>query len=118
MKGIVDKLCKVHAQILESEKLELKKNMQTSEQKESGQSQESPSCNTLAPKIRRHYKLTFKSSFEVWIDCLNTKLTSWGSRNLIDPSQSALIGISEPENNIRKNLVKDIIINHIDEEYH
>lgn len=117
LKEIVNRLCKVHAHMLDSEKLKLK-SKQASEQRVSVQSQEGLSCNNLAPKIQRQYRLTSKSSYEVWMDCLNTELTSWGLLDLIDPSQPAPTGISETEIKRRKNSVKDIIINHIAEEYH
>ncbi|XP_044596960.1 uncharacterized protein LOC123273585 [Cotesia glomerata] len=117
LKEVVDRLCKVHSHMLEVEKSRLK-NMQTPEQRGSGPSQEVSNSSNLVPKIQRQYKLTSKSNYEVWIDCLNTELTSWGLLDLIDPNQSVLTGLSELEIKLRKNSVKDIIINHIDEEYH
>ena len=106
--------------MLESEKHKLK-SMQESEQKAITRVSKVESCANLInkrPKIQRQYKLTSKSCFEVWMDCLETELTSWGLLDLIDPSQPAPIGFSEVDTIQRKNSVKDIIISHIDEDYH
>ncbi|XP_044755108.1 uncharacterized protein LOC123314061 [Coccinella septempunctata] len=125
LKEVVNILGKVHQNMLESEREKLSRK-QNSEHRAALQSQrvashlpqESPSCSNSAPKIQRQYKLTSKSSFEVWIDSLNTELISWGLLDLIDPSQPGPAEISESETRLRKNSVKDIIINHLDEEYH
>ena len=72
----------------------------------------------LRPKIQRNYKLTSKASFEVWLDCLKTELTSYLLLYLIDPKVPAPANISEVDICLRKNSVKDIIMSHIDEDYH
>ena len=74
--------------------------------------------NIRPPKIQRNYLLTSKTSFKVWLDSLKTELTSWMLLDLIDPRLSPPTGLSENEIVLRKNSVKDIFINHIDEDYH
>lgn len=68
--------------------------------------------------IKRDYKLTQKSNFDLWIDYLRSDLMSNDLLDVIDSKNK------DPENlsaNIiakRKNIVRDIIINHLDENYH
>ena len=71
----------------------------------------------MRPKIQRNYKLTTKASFEVWLDCLKTELTSWLLLDLIDPNVPGPSGFLEIELALRKNSVKDIIISHIEKDY-
>lgn len=118
-KEVVDNLCKIHNRVLESERLKL--NNKEAEQRVNMQSQEFSGGNNVTnarPKIQRQYKLTSKSSLEVWLDCLKTELTSWSLLDLIETDHPAPTGISESEVMLRKNSVKDIIISHIDEDYH
>lgn len=106
--------------MLESEKHKLK-SLQGSEQKANAQVQDGggySNVTSIRPKIQRQYKLTSKSNFEVWMDCLKTELTSWSLLDLIDPNQPTSEGFSESEMMLRKNSVKDIVISHIDEDYH
>lgn len=76
------------------------------------------SQNSSQILIKRDYKLTQKSNFDLWFDCLKSELMS---NDLLDVINSDVVG---PENLTvfqsfkRKSLVRDVIINHLDEGYH
>lgn len=125
VKEAIDKLALAHSKVLENEKSKLlkqsKRLMQSSENKTPNAEATGFCMNNsirMRPKIQRNYKLTSKASFEVWLDCLRTELTSWMLLYLIDSKISKPTGVSDIETTLRKNFVKDIIISHIDEEYH
>ena len=122
VKEAVDKLAVAHNKVLEAEKSKLK-SMQPLEHKAHNNQDVHEASSTsnilnMRPKIQRNYKLTSKTSFEVWFDCLKTELTSWMLLYLIDPKIPEPTGLSEIEVILRENSVKDIIISHIDEDYH
>ena len=68
--------------------------------------------------INRDYKLTPKSSFDLWIDYLRSELISNDFLDVIDSQIDAPQNLNETKISKRKNFVRDIIINHIDENYH
>ncbi|XP_052738350.1 uncharacterized protein LOC128198214 [Bicyclus anynana] len=121
IKSAVDNINLAHKRVLEAERQKLK----NIEVQKAGQIKEMPAGQTFAnttmqliPKIQRTYKLTSKSSYEVWLDCLRTELTSYQLMYLIDSSLPGPVGLTGVELALQKNFVKDIIISHIDEEYH
>lgn len=119
IKDAVNKLESVQKMVLESKKSRLR-SLQIEPRVEEIQNvvMKSNNNSTFAmPKVQRSYKLTSKTSFEVWLDSLKTELTSWSLLDLIDSKLSGPSGLSEADIILRKNSVKDII-NHIDEDYH
>ena len=67
--------------------------------------------------VKREYKLTQKSNFDLWVDCLKSELTSNDLLNVIDSKIQGQENLSEQKVLERKSLVRDIIINHLDENY-
>ena len=66
--------------------------------------------------MKREYKLIQKSNFGLWVNCLKSELT-----NLLDVIDSKIQGqenLSEQKVLKRKSLVRNIIINHLYENYH
>ncbi|XP_039307720.1 uncharacterized protein LOC120358237 isoform X1 [Solenopsis invicta] len=68
--------------------------------------------------IKREYKLTQKYNFDLWMDYLKSELTNNDLLDVIDLSIKSPENLSELEIVKRKGLVRDIIINHLDESYH
>ena len=124
MKDALDKLVLAQKNMLDMERAKLHSMQNTEDRVRSNQDYYvEPKPNNLMismrpPKIQRNYLLTSKASFEVWLDSLKTELTSWMLLYLIDPKLPQPTGLSEIEIALRKNSVKDIIISHIDEDYH
>lgn len=115
-----------HQKILNEKRQRMKK---IEEEKAAERSKQMSTCQIVGqtsttntvyrmPKIQRSYKLTHQSSYEVWLDSLKTELTSYQLLDLIDSTIPEPTGVTEVETALRKNPVKDIIISHIDEEYH
>ena len=121
IKEAIDRLALAQRNMLEAEKLKLKTKEKDEQRMNKTSGNERLTSNNaigMRPKIQRNYKLTTKASFEVWLDCLKTELTSWLLLDLIDPKVPGPTGLSETELALRKNSVKDIIISHIEEDYH
>lgn len=74
--------------------------------------------NSSKINIKREYKLTQKSNFELWMDYLNSELQSNDLLDVIDSNIDCPANLSENVILKRKSLVRDIIINHLDENYH
>ncbi|KAL1509337.1 hypothetical protein ABEB36_004093 [Hypothenemus hampei] len=68
--------------------------------------------------IKRDYNLSQKTNFELWLDYLKSELQSNDLLDVIDDSIKNTENYSEYMIQKRKGLVRDIIINHIDENYH
>ena len=68
--------------------------------------------------IKRDYKLTTKTNFDLWIDYLKSELTSNDLLDIVDSTSESPENISENKMLKRKSLVRDIIISYIDENYH
>lgn len=68
--------------------------------------------------IKRDYKLTQKSNFDLWQDYLKSELTSNDLLDVIDDNVRGPQDLSEMKSLKRKRIVRDIIINHLDEKYH
>ncbi|XP_071581408.1 LOW QUALITY PROTEIN: uncharacterized protein [Temnothorax nylanderi] len=68
--------------------------------------------------IRREYKLTQKSNFDLWMDYLKSELINNDLLDVIDSNIESPENLSELKVAKRKSLVRDIIINHLDENYH
>ncbi|CAD6233961.1 GSCOCG00012445001-RA-CDS, partial [Cotesia congregata] len=68
--------------------------------------------------IKRDYKLTQKSNFDIWYDYLKSELTSHELLEVLESKSTNNTESPEPMLDKKKNLVRDIIINHIDEYYH
>ena len=67
--------------------------------------------------IKRDYKLTNKSNFNTWLDSLNSELASNDLKENID--QHEKFANDNTEKVVKqKQLIRDIIINHIDDHYH
>lgn len=113
VKEIVDKLVQANKTGLENEKSRLRMPISSHVNAQ----HHSQNTQNMRPTIQRNYELTAKSSYEVWLDCLKTELTSWSLLDLIDPSVPGPIGLPDKEKTQRKNYVKEIIITHINEDY-
>ncbi|TGZ51681.1 Uncharacterized protein DBV15_12362, partial [Temnothorax longispinosus] len=68
--------------------------------------------------IRRKYKLTQKYNFDLWMDYLKSELMNNELLDVIDSNIESPENLTELKVAKRKSLVKDIIINHLDENYH
>uniref|UniRef100_A0A1Y1LTU8 CCHC-type domain-containing protein n=1 Tax=Photinus pyralis TaxID=7054 RepID=A0A1Y1LTU8_PHOPY len=68
--------------------------------------------------IKRNYKLTQKVPLNVWYDYLNSELSAYDVLNVINENPSQTKFYSSEELQRRKHVVRDIIINHVDEHYH
>lgn len=68
--------------------------------------------------IKRDYKLTQKSNFDIWFDYLKSDLTSHNLIDVLDANMSSNDNLSESIMDKRKCYVRDIIINHLDKTYH
>ena len=68
--------------------------------------------------VKREYKLTQKSNFDLWVDCLKSELTSNDLLDVIDSKIQGQENLSKQNVLKRKSLVRDIIFNHLDEHYH
>ncbi|XP_039312239.1 uncharacterized protein LOC120359298 isoform X2 [Solenopsis invicta] len=68
--------------------------------------------------IKREYKLTQKYNFDLWMDYLKSELTNNDLLDVIDLSVTSPENLSESKIIKRIALVRDIIINHLDESYH
>ncbi|XP_011858481.1 PREDICTED: uncharacterized protein LOC105556037 [Vollenhovia emeryi] len=68
--------------------------------------------------IRREYKLTQKSNFDLWMDYLKSELMNNDLLDIIDSNIKSPENLSELKLAKRKSLVRDIIINHLDENCH
>ncbi|XP_071576351.1 uncharacterized protein, partial [Temnothorax nylanderi] len=74
--------------------------------------------NSQRLHIRREYKLTQKSNFDLWMDYLKSELMNNDLLDVIDSNIEGPENLSELKVAKRKSLVRDIIINHLDENYH
>ncbi|XP_071641811.1 uncharacterized protein [Temnothorax longispinosus] len=74
--------------------------------------------NSQRLHIRREYKLTQKSNFDLWMDYLKFELMNNDLLDVIDSNIESPENLSELKVAKRKSLVRDIIINHLDENYH
>ncbi|XP_071580684.1 uncharacterized protein [Temnothorax nylanderi] len=74
--------------------------------------------NSQRLHIRREYKLTQKSNFDLWMDYLKSELMNNDLLDVIDSNIESPENLSELKVAKRKSLVRDIIINHLDENYH
>ncbi|XP_071644907.1 uncharacterized protein [Temnothorax longispinosus] len=74
--------------------------------------------NSQRLHIRREYKLTQKSNFDLWMDYLKFELMNNELLDVIDSNIESPENLSELKVAKRKSLVRDIIINHLDENYH
>ena len=67
--------------------------------------------------IKRDYKLTSKSNFEIWMDHLSSELASNDLKEIIEKPEKFKNDKSEKTRKM-KILVRDIIISHLNEQYH
>ena len=67
--------------------------------------------------IKRHYKLSNKSNLNTWLDSSNSELASNDLKEIIDQHEKFANDNSEKVVK-QKQLIRDIIINHIDDHYH
>ena len=74
--------------------------------------------NSSKLNIKRDYKLTQKAVLNVWLDYLHSELRSNDLLDIIDEKVRAPVNLDESEAEKRSSLVRDIIINHLDEYYH
>jgi len=74
--------------------------------------------NSPKINIKRDYKLTQRSNIDIWLDYLKSELMSNELLDVIDTKVSGPDNILEVKAIKRKSLVRDIIINHLDECYH
>ena len=74
--------------------------------------------NNSKLNIKRDYKLTQKGVLNVWLDYLHSELRSNDLLDIIDDKVQAPLNLTEKEVEKRNSLVRDIIINHLDEYYH
>ena len=74
--------------------------------------------NSSKLNIKRDYKLTQKVVLNVLLDYLHSELRSNDLLDIIDDKEKAPINLNEKESEKRNSLVRDIIINHLDEYYH
>ena len=81
------------------------------------QSIETKSSSTKL-NIKRDYKLTQKVALNVWLDYLNSELRSNDLLDIIDDKTPHPVNVELHDLEKRKSLVRDIIINHLDEYYH
>ena len=81
------------------------------------QSLDAKSNNTNL-NIKRDYKLTQKVALNVWLDYLNSELRSNDLLDIIDDKTPHPLNLEMHDLEKRKSLVRDIIINHLDEYYH
>lgn len=72
--------------------------------------------NTIS--IKMDYKRTGKSDINLWYDSLKSELRSNDLLDVIDESITPPIILSESTTNKRQNIVRDIIINRLDDSYH
>lgn len=68
--------------------------------------------------FKRDYKLTSKSNINIWFDCLKSELTTKELIDAIDDSVSITRVLTSDDMIKRKNIVRDIMISHLDKEYH
>ena len=68
--------------------------------------------------VKREYKLTQKSNYHLWLDCLKSGLMSNNLLDVIDSKTRDQENLSEQIVLKRKSLVRDITINDLDENYH
>lgn len=70
--------------------------------------------------IKREYELSQKSNFDIWLDYFKSDLKSICNDilDIIDLSVKGPKKLSSKITLKRKNIVRDIIINHLDESYH
>lgn len=68
--------------------------------------------------IRRDHKLTVKTKLELWLDYLRSELRTNDLLDVIYEEIEGKEGLSEKIILKRKSIVRDIIINHLDENYH
>ena len=68
--------------------------------------------------VKREYKLTQKSNFDLWLDSLKSELMSNDLLDVIDSKTRGQENLSEQIVLKRKSFMRDIIINHLHENYH
>ena len=81
------------------------------------QSLEAKNSNTNL-NFKRESKLTQKVAINVWLDYLNFELRSNDLLDVIDDKITQPPNLEKHDLEKRKSLVRDIIINHLDEYYH
>ena len=69
-------------------------------------------------QVKRDYKLTKNSKIDLWIDLFKSELLANELLDVVDPDSPRAVMYSDAAMKKRKGLVRDIIVNHIDEEYH
>ncbi|EFA12588.1 hypothetical protein TcasGA2_TC001827 [Tribolium castaneum] len=74
--------------------------------------------NNSKISIRREIKLSQKTNFNLWLDYLRSELQSNDLLNVIDSDLKSVKSNSEQTVLKRNALVRDIIINHLDEDCH
>lgn len=67
--------------------------------------------------VKRDFKLTTKTRYEVWLDQMNSELRARGLLDLTDTSAFTFRRFSETENHVRKGYARDIILQRIDDSY-
>ena len=70
------------------------------------------------PNIKREYKLTYETNFDLWMDRLRSELMTNDLLFVIDSNDELLATLKEDCLTKRKALVRDIIVSHLDEQYH
>ncbi|XP_058791036.1 uncharacterized protein LOC131664165 [Phymastichus coffea] len=74
--------------------------------------------NVAKDNFKREYKLTRNMNLNIWFDYLNSELEARDLLDVIDPSTSCAKPYDTFEKSRRNKIVRDIIINHLEEDYH
>ncbi|XP_058810842.1 uncharacterized protein LOC131675743 [Phymastichus coffea] len=74
--------------------------------------------STSKASFKRDYTLTSKANINVWLDRLNSELSAKELLDVIDSNTRPKRIFDVDEVDKRNRLVRDIIINHLDENYH
>ncbi|XP_058804246.1 uncharacterized protein LOC131671657 [Phymastichus coffea] len=74
--------------------------------------------STSKASFKRDYTLTSKANVNVWLDRLNSELSAKELLDVIDSNTRPKRIFNIDEIDKRNRLVRDIIINHLDENYH
>lgn len=67
--------------------------------------------------VKRDFKLTAKTRYEVWLDQMYSELRARGLLDLVDSSGIPFRNFSEAENVLRRGLARDIIMTRLEESY-
>jgi ribosome assembly protein YihI (activator of Der GTPase) len=68
--------------------------------------------------VKRDYKLKVNTKIELWMDLLRSELLANDLLDVIDPKVMRVGDFSESTLRKRRGIVRDIIINHLDDKYH